>query len=254
MSVLSLFDLRGEKAIVTGGGQGIGKAIALALAEAGADVAICQRRLAIAEETAQEIRNLGREALAVKVDVRKSDEVEKLIKTVKEKFDIMVNNAGTSIHTPTEDMTEEEWDEVVDINMKGVFFGMKFAGREMLKQKKGSIINVSSACGYITTRPQPQIAYNASKGGVNMMTKSAAVEWAQKGVRVNAIAPGYIYTPLLEPDLGPGKIGETWLYMTPMARLGENWELKGVALFLASKASTYVTGSIILVDGGYTSW
>ena len=257
VNVLSLFDLTGETAVVTGGGQGIGQAIALALAEAGADVVVAQRRREIAEETAQMITSLGRKSLALQCDVSRSDDVENLVKTAVQQFgklDIMVNNAGVVVNTPVVEMTEAEWDQVIDINLKGTFLGMKFAGREMLKRKKGSVINVSSISGMVAVRPQPQLHYDASKGGAIMATKRCAVEWATQGVRVNTIAPGYIRTPLLAPNLGPGKIGETWVDMTPMGRVGEPWEIKGAALFLASRASTYVTGSVVVVDGGYTSW
>jgi len=257
VNVLSLFDLTGETAVVTGGGQGIGQAIAMAFAEAGANVVVAQRRLEVAEETAQMITKLGRKSLAMKCDVSRESEVESLVKGTVQKFgqlDIMVNNAGIAIHTPTTEMTDAEWQQVIGINLSGVFYGMKHAGREMLKKKKGSIINISSICGLIAVRPQAQIHYDASKGGVIMATKRCAVEWATQGVRVNTIAPGYIRTPLLDPDLGPGKIGETWVNMTPMGRTGELWEMKGAALFLASRASTYMTGSVLTVDGGYTSW
>jgi NAD(P)-dependent dehydrogenase (short-subunit alcohol dehydrogenase family) len=256
-NVLSLFDLTGETAVVTGGGQGIGQAIAMALAEAGADIVVAQRRLEVAEETAQMVTKLGRKALALKCDVSKESDVENLVKTTMQKFgklDIMVNNAGVAYHTPTTEMTDAEWQQVIGINLSGVFYGMKHAAREMLKKNKGSIINISSICGLIAVRPQPQIHYDASKGGVISATRRCAVEWATQGVRVNTIAPGYVRTPLLDPDLGPGKIGETWVKMTPMGRVGELWEMKGAALFLASKASTYMTGSVVVIDGGYTSW
>jgi len=257
MNVLSMFDLKGQVAIVTGGGQGIGKSIALALAEAGADVAICQRRLKVAEEGAQEIIKLGRRSLALECDVSRAEDVERLVKTVVQQFgklDIMVNNAGVAIHTPTEDLSEAEWDQVIDINLKGVFLGVKYAGRQMIKQKKGSIINIASILGLVAARPQKQVHYDASKGGVIMITKKTAVEWAEHNIRVNAIAPGYFRTAILDPDLGPGKIGQVWVSNIPMQRVAELDEMKGAALFLASPASSYVTGSVLVVDGGYTAW
>jgi NAD(P)-dependent dehydrogenase (short-subunit alcohol dehydrogenase family) len=256
-NVLSLFDLTGETAIVTGGGQGIGQAITLALAEAGADVVVVQRHLDVAEETAQMVTKLGRKALALKCDVSKESDVENLVKTTMQKFgrlDIMVNNAGITFHTPSTDMTDAEWQWVIGTNLSGVFYGMKHAAREMLKKKKGSIINVSSISGLIAVRPQSQLAYDTSKGGVISATRRCAVEWATQGVRVNTIAPGYVRTPLLEPYLEPGKYGQDWPKMTPMGRLGELWEMKGLAVFLASKASTYMTGSVVVIDGGYTCW
>ena len=257
MNVLSMFDLKGEKAIVTGGGQGLGKEMALALAEAGADVAVVQRRVEVAEQTAEEIIKLGRDSFAMKVDVRKAEDIRNMVAAAKDRFgkiDILINNAGIGQGVPALDMTEEDWDSMIDIHLKGTFLCSQMVGREMVKQKKGSIINIASMSGFIVNRPQPQAHYNAAKAGVVMLTKNLAMEWAKYNIRVNAIAPGYIKTPLLAQYLGPGKIGEEWVKLTPMGRLGEPFELKGLALFLASKASSFVTGTTIVIDGGYTCW
>ncbi len=257
MNVLSMFDLKGEKAIVTGGGQGLGREMALALAEAGADVAVVQRRVEVAEQTAEEIRKLGRDSLAMKVDVSKADDVKNMVTAAKDRFgkiDILINNAGIGQGVPALDMTEEDWDSMIDIHLKGTFLCSQMVGREMIKQKKGSIINIASMSGLIVNRPQPQAHYNTAKAAIVMLTKSLAMEWAKYNIRVNAIAPGYIKTPLLAQYLGPGKIGEEWVKLTPMGRLGEPFELKGLALFLASKASSFVTGTTIVIDGGYTCW
>ena len=257
MNVLSMFDLKGEKAIVTGGGQGLGKEMALALAEAGADVAVVQRRVEVAEQTAEEIIKLGRDSFAMKVDVRKAEDIRNMVAAAKDRFgkiDILINNAGIGQGVPALDMTEEDWDSMIDIHLKGTFLCSQMVGREMVKQKKGSIINIASMSGFIVNRPQPQAHYNAAKAGVVMLTKNLAMEWAKYNIRVNAIAPGYIKTPLLAQYLGPGKIGEEWVKLTPMGRLGEPFELKGLALFLASKASSFVTGATIVIDGGYTCW
>ncbi len=257
MNVLSMFDLKGEKAIVTGGGQGLGREMALALAEAGADVAVVQRRVEVAEQTAEEIRKLGRDSFAMKVDVRKAEDIRNMVAAAKDRFgkiDILINNAGIAHHVPAEELSEEDWDRMIDINLKGVFLGSQMVGREMIKQRKGSIINIASISGFIVNRPQPQAHYNTAKAGIIMLTKNLAVEWAKYNIRVNAIAPGYIKTPLLAQNLGPGKIGEEWVKLTPMGRLGEPFELKGLALFLASKASSFVTGTTIVIDGGYTCW
>jgi len=257
MNVLSMFDLTGEKAIVTGGGQGLGREMALALAEAGADVAVVQRRVEVAEQTAEEIRKLGRDSFAMKVDVSKAEDVKNMVAAAKDRFgkiDILINNAGIAHHVPAEELSEEDWDTMIDINLKGVFLGSQMVGREMIKQKKGSIINIASMSGFIVNRPQPQAHYNTAKAGIVMLTKSLAMEWAKYNIRVNAIAPGYIKTPRLAQYLGPGKIGEEWVKLTPMGRPGEPFELKGLALFLASKASSFMTGSTIVIDGGYTCW
>ena len=257
MNVLAMFDLKGEKAIVTGGGQGLGREMALALAEAGADVAVVQRRVEVAEQTAEEIRKLGRDSFAMKVDVSKTEDIRNMVAVAKDRFgkiDILINNAGIAHHVPAEELSEEDWDRMIDINLKGVFLGSQMVGREMIKQRKGSIINIASMSGFIVNRPQPQAHYNTAKAGIVMLTKNLAMEWAKYNIRVNAIAPGYIKTPILAHNLGPGKIGEEWVKLTPMGRLGEPFELKGLALFLASKASSFVTGTTIVIDGGYTCW
>jgi len=248
-----MFDLKVEKAIVTGGGQGLGKEMALALAEAGADVAVVQRRLEMGEQTAAEIKKLGRKGIAIKGDVSKEEDVKKVVETVKREFgriDICVNNAGIANWKAAEDMTLEEWREMIDINLTGVFLCCKWVGREMIKQKKGSIINISSISGYIVNVPQKQCHYNAAKAAVHHLTKSLALEWAAYNVRVNAICPGYFMTPLLR--LADKKILDEWASYTPMKRIADPSEIKGLCVFLASKASTYVTGSAIIIDGGYT--
>lgn len=253
MDVLSLFKLDGQKAIVTGGGQGLGKEMAIALAEAGADVAVLQRRVEMGEETAAEIRKLGREAIALKVDVSKEKDVENVVKVVMEKFgkiDILVNNAGIARWAAAEAMTLEEWREIIDIDLTGVFLCCKWVGREMIKQKRGSIVNISSMSGYIVNVPQKQCHYNTAKAGVHHLTKSLAVEWAPYNIRVNAICPGYMMTPLLR--LADQKILDEWASYTPMKRIADPSEIRGLCVFLASKASSYITGASILIDGGYT--
>jgi len=255
MNVLSMFDLKGDKAIVTGGGQGLGREMALALAEAGADVAVVQRRVEVAEQTAEEIRKLGGDSFAMKVDVSKAEDVKNMVAAAKDRFgkiDILINNAGISHHVPALDMTEEDWDSMIDIHLKGTFLCSQMVGREMVKQKKGSIINIASMSGFIVNRPQPQAHYNTAKAGIVMLTKSLAMEWAKFNIRVNAIAPGYMKTPMLKRV--SDKIAEEWLSLSPMGRFGEPYEIKGLALFLASKASTFMTGTTVVIDGGYTCW
>jgi len=253
MDVLSLFRLDGEKALVTGGGRGLGKEMAIALAEAGADVAVVQRRLEEGEETAAEIKKLGRQAIALRGDVSKEEDVQKTVKAIMEKFgkiDTLVCNAGIAQWAPAEDMTLEEWQKMIDIDLTGVFLCCKWVGREMIKQKKGSIINISSMSGYIVNIPQKQCHYNAAKAGVHHLTKSLAVEWAPYNIRVNAICPGYMMTPLL--TLADKKILDEWASYTAMKRIADPSEIKGLCVFLASKASSYITGASILIDGGYT--
>ena len=256
MHVLSMFDLKGEKAVVTGGGQGLGKEMALALAEAGADVAVAQRHVEVAEKAAEEIRKLGRDSIAMKVDVSKAEDVQSMVEVAKDRFgkiDILINNAGVGQGISALDMTEEDWDRMMDIHVKGTFLCSQMVGREMVKQKKGSIINMSSISAFIVNRPQGQAHYNTAKAAIAHLTKSLAIEWAKYNIRVNAIAPGYIRTPMTAQALD-AKIADKWLSMSPMGRVGEPHELKGIALFLASKASSFVTGSVILIDGGYTCW
>ena len=256
MSVLALFDLTGEKALVTGGGQGIGRSMALALAEAGADVAVAQRRGEVAEKTAGEIAAIGRDSLAISADVSDAADVERMVEATQERFgriDILVNNAGIARGGPTDEVSEELWDSVIDINLKSVFLCSRLVGPEMARAGKGSIINNGSMSGYIVNKPQPQAAYNASKAAVHHLTKSLAAEWAADGVRVNAVAPGYIDTDMSSAGLR-SPLREEWLAQTPMGRVGEADELKGVTLFLASRASSFVTGEVIVVDGGYCCW
>jgi len=248
-----MFRLDGEKAVVTGGGQGLGKEMAIALAEAGSDVAVMDRRLDTGEETAEEIKKLGREAIAIKGDVSKEEDVKNMVKVVIENFvkvDILINNAGIAGWKAAEDMTLEEWQEMININLTGEFLCCKWVGREMIKQKKGSIINISSMSGYIVNIPQKQCHYNAAKAGVHHLSRSLAVEWAHYNIRVNAICPGYMMTPLLR--LADQKMLDEWAYLTPMKRIGDPSEIKGLCVFLASRASSYITGASILIDGGYS--
>ena len=255
MQVKELFDLTGEKAVVTGAAQGLGEQMAQALAEAGADVAIVDMNIGGADKVTEKIQNLGRNSIAIKANVTKVTDVENMVKIVKEKFgkiDILINSAGIVNNIPAEELSKEEWDKVIEVNLTGVFLCAQKVGREMIARKKGNIINISSMSGLIVNRPQPQIHYNSSKAGVIMITKSLAAEWAKYNIRVNAIAPGYMRTPLVD-EVFP-KYGKGWSSLTPLGRLGDPSEIKGPALFLASKASSFVTGSILVMDGGYTIW
>ena len=255
MNVKEIFDLTGEKAIVTGAAQGLGEQMALGLAEAGVDVAVVDINTNRADRVVESIRNLGREAISIKADVTKVSDVEDMVKMVKERFgkiDILINNAGIVNNLPAEEISKEEWDRIIEVNLSGVFLCAQVVGREMIKQKKGNIINISSMSGLIVNRPQPQIHYNTSKAGVIMITKSLAGEWAKYNIRVNAIAPGYMRTPLVDKVFP--KYGKDWASLTPMGRIGDPSEIKGPVLFLASKASSFFTGSVLVMDGGYTLW
>lgn len=254
MRLSDLFDVTGRKALVTGAGRGIGQVLALALAEAGCDVSILVRNIKDAESVVKEIQRLGRKGIAVQADVRKKEQVDEAFADTVERLgrlDICVNNAGISIQKPAEEMPEEDWDNILDTNTKGVFLCCQAAARMMIPQKQGSIINIASLSGSAVNVPQKQAVYNTSKAGVVMLTKSLAVEWAKYGIRVNSISPGYIKTEMTRA--GMSYFFPAWESLTPMGRLGEPEELRGAVLFLASDASSYVTGHDLVIDGGYTA-
>lgn len=239
---------------MTGAGRGIGRVLALALAEAGCDVSILELDLKNAESTAKEIHQLGRKSIAIQADVTKKGQVSKaFLETAKElgRLDICINNAGINIQKPIEEMPEEDWDKIVDTNLKSVFLCSQAAARIMIPQRSGSIINIASMSGIAVNVPQKQAVYNTSKAGVAMLSKSMAVEWAQHGIRVNSISPGYMKTEMTLSSMA--HLFPTWESLTPMGRLGEPEELRGAVLYLASDASSYVTGHDLVVDGGYTA-
>lgn len=248
------FKLDGRVALVTGGGRGIGRAIALALAHAGADVAISGRTISQLQSTAEEISGLGRKSLAITADVSKLQDIENMVRTVVNEFgrlDILVNNAGINKRVPSLEVTEELWDSIVDTNLKGTFFCCQAAGRVMLKQGKGKIINIcslTSQIGMTTIAP-----YGATKSGILGLTRSLAAEWARHGINVNAIGPGYHETDLTRPLLENKAWMEKLLPRIPIGRVGTTEDLMGVAVFLASDASNYISGEIIYVDGGFLS-
>lgn len=256
MGIIEKMRLDGKKAFVTGGARGIGKSVATALAEAGADIAIVDIDLAEAEETSAEMAAaLGRDIFAIKADVTVPEAVDAMIEAVLDRFgrlDIAFCNAGISINVPAEEMTFEQWRKVMSINLDGVFLTNQAAGKVMLKQGSGSIINTASMSAHIVNVPQPQCAYNASKAGVIQLTKSLAIEWALKGVRVNSISPGYIGTDLIyaAPHLKP--LIEQWNALAPMKRLGKPEELQSIVVYLAGDTSTFTTGSDFIVDGAFT--
>lgn len=256
MTVLDGFSLDGETAIVTGGAQGLGKAMAAALTDVGADVAIADQNIQRAEETAAELSG-ETEVIAVETDVTDETAVERMVDHVTEQLgsiDVLVNNAGIAEHSPAEDTSFESWRRVMGVNVDGVFLCSKHVGKRMIEGDGGRIVNVSSMSGFDTNVPQKQTSYNTSKAGVSMMTKSLAVEWAEEGIRVNAIAPGYMRTELVDELLQENpEMEEIWLENTPRGRLGRPEELQELVVYLASDASSYMTGSTLLIDGGYTS-
>lgn len=256
MDVLDEFSLDKRNAVVTGAGRGLGKAMAIALAEAGANVAVADIDEENAAASAEEIAEVGVETTSVGVDITDEAEVEAMVETVEERLgpiDILLNNAGVAANSPAEETPLEEWQQVISVNLTGTFLCTKHVGRRMLSRGSGSIINISSMSGFVANYPQPQIAYNASKAGVIMVTRSLASEWAADGIRVNSIAPGYMRTDLVNDVLEQEpEMEETWLEYTPMGRLGQPEELGGIVVFLASEASSYMTGEIVSYDGGYT--
>jgi gluconate 5-dehydrogenase len=253
-TVRDLFDLTGRTAIVTGGSRGIGKEMAEGLAEAGANLVLCARRAEWLDETVKEFRGRDFNVDGVLCDVSKPAEVENVVSTAIQKFgsvDILVNNAGISWGAMPEDMELEKWQQVIDVNLTGCFLFAQAAGREMLKKKSGSIINIASIAGITSSANGPFYSgYVASKAGLIGLTRELAASWGRKGIRVNAIAPGFFHSRLADAviDLYERSVQEN----NVIPRVGTEGELKGVAVFLASDASSYITGQTIAVDGGMT--
>ncbi|MFQ6121453.1 MAG: SDR family NAD(P)-dependent oxidoreductase [Dehalococcoidales bacterium] len=251
-----LFDLRGKVALVVGGAGGIGHALALGLADYGADVIVASRRLEHLEKVAEEIRNKGRKALAVTVDVTQEQSVADMVKKILEVFpriDILVNAAGLAIRKPADTFPINEWQQVMDINTRGTFLCCQAVGREMIKQGGGKIINLSSVRGRYGL-PADYAAYCASKGAVDTLTRTLACEWAKHNVLVNAVAPTIVETDLTRPALADPEYAKRMRSRIPLGRWGMPEDIVGPTIFLASKASDFVTGQILYVDGGVTTW
>ncbi|GEP84851.1 putative short chain dehydrogenase [Staphylococcus piscifermentans] len=258
MNILEQFRLDDKVAIVTGGAMGLGQAMATALAQAGANIVIADIREDVAEATATTIRETEQvKTTALKVDVTNPDDVQKMVDDVVDeygKIDILINNAGMTINEKAEDMTYEQWNKVINLNLNGVFLVAQAVGRQMIKQGYGSIVNTSSMSGLIANKPQEQCSYNASKAGVIMLTKSLAMEWSKYNIKVNTIAPGYMKTELTKPFFEQGgAMIDDWMGFTPMGRPGLPEELGGIVVYLASDASSFAQGSVFTIDGGYTA-
>ncbi len=255
---LERFSLNGKVAVVTGAAQGIGLATADALSEAGATVIIADMNPDTAAKSSQALQAKGRKVEWEKLDVTDARAVEQVHAAIivrHGKVDILVNNAGIALsNRPAETMDDATWLKVIDVNLNGLFWCCRTFGKSMLDMGGGNIVNVGSMSGFIVNRPQEQAHYNASKAGVHHLTRSLAAEWATRGIRVNAVAPTYIETELTSFVYDDPKMFQHWVGGTPMNRMGRTDEIASVILFLASEASSLMTGSIVLADGGYTSW
>ncbi len=256
MRVPELFDLSGQTAIVTGGGSGIGRQMANALAELGANVVICARKLERCEQVADELAQLGARALALRCDLRQPGDVQAVVdRTVEElgRVDVLVNDAGTTWGAPAEETPLPGWQKVLDVNLTGLFLMTQAAARQMIAQGGGSIVNIASVAALHGSPPgmMDAVAYSASKGGVISLTRDLAWKWARHGIRVNAIAPGWFPSDMSRAVLD--RFGDEFLTRIPLGRFGGPDDLKGAVAFLASPASAYVTGHTLVVDGGQSA-
>lgn len=255
--MISLFDLKSKIALVTGGGSGLGRSAAIALANAGAKVIVADINIQAANLTKEDISK-DNSNLSVKVDVSNSSDVKDMVDEVIKKYkkiDILVNFAGIAKRIPAENMPEEIWDNIINVNLKGTFLCDQYIGKIMIKQKSGSIINIASMSGITANKDLGgQSAYCASKAGVILLTKELATEWTKYNVRVNCISPGYMKTPVTLKTRNNQILYRKMIDSVPMKRYGEPEELAGAIIFLASNASSYVTGCNLIIDGGYTSW
>ena len=249
----NLFDLTDRTAVITGGSRGLGRGMALALSACGVDVAVVSRGMSDLETVVGEIGDLGRKGLAVSVDVTDEKDVEKMVDAVLTEFgkiNILINSAGIVALHPTPEFDTEEWQKIIDVNLRGTFLCCKHVGKAMLKQGGGKIINMSSVRGLQGRANDP--AYSSTKGAVNQLTKSLAIEWARHNINVNAIAPTFIRTKLNDYLLDDKEWLDWVLGRIPKGRTGEIWDLFGTVVYLASSASDFVTGQVIYVDGGWT--
>lgn len=257
-SYLSKFCLQGRSPVITGGGRGIGLACAEALAEAGATIHLLESNDGAGEVGRDAMKSFGYDASWITADVADPNAVAAAAASLENRrgaIDILVCNAGIGIsNDPAEQVTDENWRRVIDVNLNGVFWCCRSFGRGMLDRGHGAIVNMGSMSGLVVNKPQEQASYNASKAAVHHMTRSLAAEWAGRGVRVNAVAPTYIDTPMTLYGAQDEKLSRHWLGGTPMGRMGQPEEVASVVLFLASNASSLMTGSVVVADGGYTCW
>ncbi|MBD7936559.1 MULTISPECIES: SDR family oxidoreductase [Cytobacillus] len=256
MHVKELFDLSGKTAIVTGGGRGLGEQIAEGFAEAGANIVLCSRKKENCDEVANRLKELGVEVLTFKCDITNPEDVQTVVDETIQRFgkiDILVNNSGATWGAPVEEMPLEAFQKVVNVNVVGTFLMSQAVGKAMLVEKQGKIINIASVAGLKGSNPElmDAIGYNSSKGGVISFTKDLAVKWGPRGIHVNAIAPGFFPTKMSKVLIE--RNSERFLQRTPLRKFGSDSDLKGVALFLASGASDFITGETIAVDGGTTA-
>ncbi|MFS0616179.1 SDR family oxidoreductase [Priestia megaterium] len=253
MHIKDLFDLTGKTAIITGGGRGLGEQMAEGLAEAGANIVLCSRKKEACQQVADRLATMGVKTLALACDISQPEDIKNVVHQTIETFgriDILINNSGATWGAPVEEMPLEAWQKVMNINVTGTFLMSQEAGKQMIKQKAGKIINIASIAGLGGTDPQymDTIGYNTSKGAVITFTKDLAVKWGQHNIQVNAIAPGFFLTKMSGAIMEQGK--DYFLSQTPLKRFGSEADLKGASVFLASAASNYITGDILTVDGG----
>jgi NAD(P)-dependent dehydrogenase (short-subunit alcohol dehydrogenase family) len=246
-----IFSLKGKKAFVSGASRGLGREMALTLAEAGADVALASRNVEALNETAAGVQKMGRKALVCPMDISKLDEIEKAVREAIRGFgriDILINNSGIAGESPVIDMTPEKWDRVMDVNLKGHVFCTKAVGRNMIENKCGKIINIASMVGIIPVIYSS--SYGVAKAGLILFTKTLALEWARYNIQVNALCPGYFLTDL-NRDFFQTPAGQKVINKVPQRRVADPREIRGVTLLLASDASSFMTGSVVVMDGGH---
>lgn len=249
------YHLKGKVAVVTGSGQGLGKWIALGLAESGANILVADLVAENASQTAREIEKMGRKSVLAEVDVGDPEAVVRMMEMARRELgilDILVNNAGINIHKKALDMTPEDFDRIVRVNSKGVYFCSQAAARLMIPQQRGKIINIASAAAFLVRAGIPNSVYAMTKAGIVMLTKALAEEWAQFHINVNAVAPGYFATPLVADRLKDPEASRSIIESTPLMRVGGPEDIMGAVVFLASEASNFITGQTLCVDGGRT--